>query len=48
MIFPIAVFEALLRFYVSCPKCKKIQHFKGRKKGDSVACKKCGYPFVLK
>ena len=36
MIHFVAIFDALLRFYVASTKCKKIQHFKGKKKGDSV------------
>jgi len=48
MIHFVAIIDALLGFYVACPKCKKIQHFKGKKKGDSVTCIRCGLHFELK
>src|SRR5574340_820677 len=31
--------------YLRCLSCKKLQCFKGKKKGDTVACKKCGPEF---
>ncbi|MDI6745089.1 MAG: hypothetical protein QMD07_06905, partial [Thermodesulfovibrionales bacterium] len=34
--------------YLRCPSCKKLQHFKGKKKGDTVICKKCGHEFEVK
>jgi len=43
-----AVLSAIVHLYTQCPHCKKIQHFKGKKKGDTVRCKKYGHEFVLK
>jgi DNA-directed RNA polymerase subunit M/transcription elongation factor TFIIS len=48
MIYFAAVFSAIFSTYRRCPNCKKLQHFKSKKKGDSVTCKKCGHEFVLK
>ena len=48
MVYFPAIWSALLSLYKKCPKCKKLQIFKGKKKGDSVTCKKCKHEFVLK
>lgn len=48
MRFYIPLFSVLLGYYVKCPRCGKIQHFEGKKKGDTVVCKRCGHEFKLK
>jgi len=48
MLYLISLFSAILNYYRKCPNCGKQQHFKGRKKGDTVRCIKCGQEFVLK
>jgi DNA-directed RNA polymerase subunit M/transcription elongation factor TFIIS len=47
VIYIVAVVSAILKTYRRCPNCRKLQHFTSKKKGESVACKKCGYEFVL-
>ncbi|MFZ5997393.1 MAG: hypothetical protein ACOYW7_07890 [Nitrospirota bacterium] len=44
----IPLISTLAVYYVKCPRCGKIQHFEGKKKGDAVVCKECGYEFRLK
>jgi DNA-directed RNA polymerase subunit M/transcription elongation factor TFIIS len=48
MIYFAAVLSSIFRTYRRCPNCKKLQHFKDKKKGDIVTCKKCSYEFILK
>ncbi|HBR21980.1 MAG TPA: hypothetical protein DD713_05345 [Nitrospiraceae bacterium] len=47
MIYYLAALLNIFNFYRKCPRCKKVQHFTDKKKGDSVTCKKCGHEFVL-
>jgi len=47
MIYLAAVLSAIFSIYRRCPKCKKLQHFKNKKKGDTVICKKCSHEFIL-
>jgi hypothetical protein len=43
-----AILAEALQAYKKCPKCTKLQHFQGKKRGEPVTCKKCGHSFVLK
>jgi ribosomal protein L37AE/L43A len=47
MLYFISVLLGAMGSYLRCPSCKKVQRFKGEKKGAIVKCKKCGHEFVL-
>lgn len=48
MLHVMASLSALLHILKKCPKCGTVQHFKGKKKGDTVICKHCKYKFAIK
>ncbi|GER93021.1 hypothetical protein A45J_0752 [hot springs metagenome] len=48
MLYYCPILLSIFSHYRRCPRCKRAQHFKGKKKGDTVHCKKCGHEFVLR
>jgi len=48
MLHILAALASVLHIYKKCPKCGNYQKFEGKKKGDTVECKRCKQKFVLK
>jgi DNA-directed RNA polymerase subunit M/transcription elongation factor TFIIS len=48
MLYYWAIFAGAMKSCKKCPGCGKLQYFKGKKRGEVVACKKCGHHFQLK